>query len=167
MTKRAICFDELCPSVADFRNHIRLTTDALDGELQDKLMAAVRAAEHFIGKLIAPSLITYTVSFVRSLTLPEGPIIEVLGVKVDGEETSSYTRDGRVITFSDDVAGSEVEVIYKAGMEREGFEYDIRAAILLHAAALLNNPVDSVETLPKASTNLLRPYRSWHDGDNY
>ncbi len=165
MIKRAICFDELCPSVADFRNHIRLTSDSLDGELQDKLMAAVRAAEHFIGKLIAPSLITFTTSLSRSLTLPEGPVIEVLGVKVDGKEMDSYTREGRVITFSDDVAGSEVVIVYKAGME--SVDYDIRAAVLLHAAAILNNPVDSVETLPKASTNLLRPYRSWHDGDDY
>jgi hypothetical protein len=50
-------------------------------------------------------------------------------------------------------------IIYRAG--RTEVEYDIRAAILLHAAALFNNPVDSVETLPKASFNLLRPYRNW------
>ncbi|NLZ20297.1 MAG: hypothetical protein GXY24_08600, partial [Bacteroidales bacterium] len=38
---------------------------------------------------------------------------------------------------------------------------DIKAAVLLHAAALFNNPVDSVETLPKASSRLLDPYRTW------
>lgn len=169
MTKRAICFDELCPSVADLRVHIGYTTDALDGRLQPALMAATTWAEHFIGKLIAPSLITHTVSFVRSLTLPEGPVIEVLGVKVDGEETSSYTRNGRVITFSDDVAGSEVEVFYKAGMSLElmqGQKSNIFQAILMKASDLMNNPSDRVSTLTTASVNLLRPERTWHYGDN-
>ena len=55
--------------------------------------------------------------------------------------------------------GHEVEITYTAGMKE--VPYDIQAAILLHASALFNNPVDSVETLPKASTNLLRPYRLW------
>ena len=37
----------------------------------------------------------------------------------------------------------------------------LKAAILMHAASLFNNPTDSVEVLTKASQNLLRPYRSW------
>jgi hypothetical protein len=41
----------------------------------------------------------------------------------------------------------------------------MKAAILLHAASLFNNPTDSVEVLTKASQNLLRPYRSWGMAD--
>lgn len=52
-----------------------------------------------------------------------------------------------------------MEVTYTAGMA--SVDPDIKAAILLHAAALFNNPVDSVEVLPKASTRLLDPYRTW------
>jgi hypothetical protein len=34
-------------------------------------------------------------------------------------------------------------------------------AVMLIAAAMFNNPIDSVEQLPKASQMLLRPYRQW------
>ena len=38
---------------------------------------------------------------------------------------------------------------------------DIVSAILLIASSLFSNPMDSVETLPKASSKLLRPYRNY------
>ena len=36
----------------EFKRHIRMTSDDLDAELYAKLLAAVRHAEHHIGKVI-------------------------------------------------------------------------------------------------------------------
>ena len=57
-----------------------------------------------------------------------------------------------------------MSVRYTSGMNQVPF--DIKAAIMLMAAKLFNNPVDSVETLPSAAKNLLRPYRSYGMKDN-
>lgn len=146
------------PTLAEFKRHIRLTTCDMDMDLEMKLKASIRSAEHYIGRIIALSTFTYTGSLEPCIRL-NGPVVSVESVTVDGQliSDSHYTlkRDALFI----DAVGDEVEVVYTAG-----FEYpddDIKAAILLHAAALFNNPVDSVETLPKASTRLLDPYRTW------
>lgn len=165
MTKRDYIFPALDPSLDDFKAHIRVTSDDLDSELTNKLVAAIRSAEHMIGKVIALSRFTFTGSFRSVITFPERPFRSVVSVKVDDVVLSEdrYTVSGRTLVFAEGVTGSTVEVVYKAGMK--SVEYDIKAAILLHAAALFANPVDSVETMPKASTNLLRPYRSWGEDD--
>ena len=36
----------------EFKRHIRMTSDDLDAELYQKMMAAVQHAEHHIGKVI-------------------------------------------------------------------------------------------------------------------
>ena len=157
---RTYIFPALSPSLADFKAHLRITFSDLDGELQLKLMAAVNAAENMIGQVIALSHYTVKVMLTEyCLVLPSRPLVEVEAVSVDGVPFEGYTHSGRVLCFPDEVIGREVEVTYTAGMKE--VPYDIQAAILLHASALFNNPVDSVETLPKASTNLLRPYRLW------
>ena len=143
MTKRREILEYLMqPSLGEFRNHIRLTTTEMDADLMSKLKAASASAEHVIGEIIALSDFTLADTFSHSVTFPERPFVGVRSVKVDGQEVpqASWTVNGSTLTFADDVEG---------------------AAILLHAAALFNNPVDSVETLPKASFNLLRPYRNW------
>ena len=149
------------PSLGEFRNHIRLTTTEMDADLMSKLKAASANAEHVIGEIIALSDFTLADTFSHSVTFPERPFVGVRSVKVDGQEVpqASWTVNGSTLTFADDVEGTAMVIVYRAG--REDVEYDIRNAILLHAAALFNNPVDSVETLPKASFNLLRPYRNW------
>lgn len=160
---RAYITPALQPSLADFKSHLRITSNDLDGELQVKLMAAVNAAENMIGQVIALSRFTVKGMLKEyCLVLPSRPLVEVEAVSLDGVPIEDYTLSGRVICFPDEAIGSEVEVTYIAGMQE--VPYDIRAAILLHASALFNNPVDSVETLPKASTNLLRPYRLWEIG---
>lgn len=146
------------PTLAEFKAHIRLTTSDMDADLTLKLLAAIRAAEHYIGGVIALSGFVYTGPYVKTLTL-EAPVISVTGVEVDGVAltTDEWSLAGDQLTVQ--VEGTSMEVTYTAGMEY--VDPDIKAAVLLHAAALFNNPVDSVEVLPKASTRLLDPYRTW------
>ena len=161
MTKktRFYLLPAISPNLFDLKRHLRITTDDLDGELHVKLMAAINAAENMIGQVIALSRFTLTVPFSHRIPLPSRPLFEVETVCVDSLEYEGYTVEGRMVILPDDIEGQKVEITYIAGMTEVPF--DIQAAILMHAAALFNNPVDSVETLPKASTNLLRPYRLW------
>lgn len=140
----------------EFKRHIRMTSDDLDAELYQKMLAAVYHAEHHIGKVILRSEFIETVPFASSFILKvPNPVVE--GLEVDGEETSGYDQDGKTLHVYG--SGSRMTVTYEAGYET--IPYDMKAAILMHAASLFNNPTDSVETLAKASQNLLRPYRSW------
>ena len=81
----------------------------------------------------------------------------VESLEVDGEETNGFDQDGKTLHVYG--SGTSMKVTYEAGYE--SIPWDMKAAILMHAASLFNNPTDSVETLAKASQNLLRPYRSW------
>ena len=142
----------------EFKRHIRMTSNDLDAELRAKLRAAVRHAEHHIGKVILRSEFVTTVPFASSLTLKApNPVVESL--EVDGAEITGYGLDGRVLSVPQGVSGEQMTVTYEAGYEC--IPDDMKAAILMHAASLFNNPTDSVEVLTKASQNLLRPYRSW------
>lgn len=146
------------PTLEEFKAHIRMTSYDLDTDLRLKLQAAIRSAEHYIGLVIAQSVFTYTGDYAKTLTL-EAPVTGVTGVKVDGVALSNgdWSLSGNTLTVQTE--GTSMEVTYTAGMST--VDPDIKAAILLHAAALFNNPVDSVEVLPKASTRLLDPYRTW------
>lgn len=148
------------PSVSDLKSNIRITSSDLDGPLERALKGAILSAEHHIGKIIGLSTFTLTTDFAQSLKL-EGPVSSITSVTLDGVTVSSdkYSLRGDVVTFDASVSGTSLIVVFVAGMSYVPF--DIEAAILLHAAALFNNPVDGVEQLPKASTNLLRPYRKW------
>jgi len=140
----------------EFKRHIRMTSDDLDAELHAKLMAAVVHAEHHIGKVILRSRFVATVPFASLFVLKvPGPVVESL--EVDGEPVTDYSVDGRTLHVKGE--GTSMTVTYEAGYEC--IPPDMKAAILMHAASLFNNPTDSVETLTKASQNLLRPYRSW------
>ena len=143
-----------------FRAHLRITGEDLDAELQQCMMAAIASAEHAIGSVILLSDVTLETSFAPSLTLRK-PLIKVASVKVDDVtlEQDLYNTDGNVLTFDESVSGESVVVNYRAGFVP--IPADMLAALMLHASSLFSNPLDSVETLPKASANLLRPYRSW------
>ena len=144
------------------KSHLRVTADDLDGELMAKLTAAADSAEHFIGKVILKSDFTDTFPFSPSIALCR-PLISVGGVKVDGVDlpAGGYDVDlfAGVVTIPGDVTGRAVTVDYSAGMET--VPSDIANAILLMASSMFANPMDSVETLPKASSALLRPHRDF------
>ena len=162
MTERTFVSMAATGLLQEFKRHIRMTSDDLDAELYQKMMAAVQHAEHHIGKVILRSEFVETVPFTSSLSL-KVPNIQVESLEVDGTEVSDYTLNGRVLNVGG--TGSQMKVTYLAGYLC--IPFDMKAAILMHAASLFNNPTDSVETLTKASQNLLRPYRSWglNDGE--
>jgi hypothetical protein len=156
MTERTFVSMSANGLLQEFKRHIRMTSDDLDAELYAKLLAAVRHAEHHIGKVILRSEFVETVPFASSFILKvPNPVVESL--EVDGEETNGFDQDGKTLHVYG--SGTSMTVTYEAGYE--SIPWDMKAAILMHAASLFNNPTDSVETLAKASQNLLRPYRSW------
>ena len=156
MTERTFVGMSANGLLQEFKRHIRMTSDDLDAELYQKMLAAVYHAEHHIGKVILRSEFVVTVPFASSLTLKApDPVVESL--EVDGEPVTDYSVKGRVLQVEGE--GTQRTVTYEAGYEC--IPADMKAAILMHAASLFNNPTDSVETLTKASQNLLRPYRSW------
>ena len=156
MTERTFVSMSANGLLQEFKRHIRMTSDDLDAELYAKLLAAVRHAEHHIGKVILRSEFVETVPFASSYILKvPNPVVESL--EVDGEETNGFDQDGKTLHVYG--SGTSMTVTYEAGYE--SIPWDMKAAILMHAASLFNNPTDSVEVLTKASQNLLRPYRSW------
>ena len=158
MTERTFVSMAATGLLQEFKRHIRMTSDDLDAELNAKLLAAVRHAEHHIGKVILRSEFVTTVPFASTLTL-QGPGINVESLEVDGVAVTGWSLDGRTLYVPSTVTGTTMSVTYESGYER--IPADMKAAILMHAASLFNNPTDSVEVLTKASQNLLRPYRSW------
>ena len=158
MTERNFVSMAAVGLLQEFKRHIRMTSDDLDAELRAKLLAAVRHAEHHIGKVILRSEFVTTVPFASTITL-KVPIISVDGLEVDGAEVTGWSVSGRTFNVPQGVTGQRMTVTYTAGYEC--IPADMKAAILMHAASLFNNPTDSVEVLTKASQNLLRPYRSW------
>lgn len=147
------------PTLAEFKAHIRMTGDDLDATLQSNLLAAITSVEHHIGRYVAASTITRTLPFSQAVKL-KGPVNSVISVSVDGValDPSQYSVLFDVLSISAQ-SGDVLTVVYGTGTAL--VPYDIRAAILLQATSLFNNPSDSVETLPKASRMLLRPYRTY------
>jgi hypothetical protein len=152
--------DALSFLMGALRSHLRITADDLDAELMAKLKAAVENAERFIGRVILKSTLIETFPFSRIVHLSR-PLLSVDGLEVDGTTVQGSETDvfAGTVTLPEGVEGQAVKVTYTAGMEQ--IPADVVNAILLIASSLFSNPMDSVETLPKASTRLLRPHRGY------
>ena len=148
------------PSLQEFKNHLRITSDDLDAVLAPCLLAAISSAEHHIGKDIALSLYTITGNFRHTVNF-NSYVMKVELLTVDGKkiDKSYFKLANNALSISPEIEGAEMAITYKAGMNQ--VPPDIKAAILLTAAKLFNNPVDSVEALPSVAKNLLAPHRSW------
>lgn len=146
------------PTLNELKAHLRITSEDFDTMLESYLRAATNVAEHHIGKVIARSQFLFSGICSRSLPL-ESPVLAVQEVMVDGVAIYDYSLSGNTLYLPEEVEGEAMTVSYSAGLTQVPF--DIKAAILLIAAKLFNNPVDSVEALPSVAKNLLAPYRRW------
>ena len=135
MTERTFVSMAATGLLHEFKSHIRMTSSDLDAELNAKLLAAVRHAEHHIGKVILRSEFVTTVPFASSITL-KVPDIVVLGLEVDGVAVQGWSLDGRTLYVPSTVTGTTMSVTYEAGYEC--IPWDMKAAILMLADV---NPV--------------------------
>ena len=105
MTERTFVSMAANGLLQEFKRHIRMTSDDLDAELNAKLLAAVRHAEHHIGKVILRSEFVTTVPFASTLTLKvPGPVVESL--EVDGVRIVGWYVDGNTLYLPSSVTGT-------------------------------------------------------------
>ncbi len=144
------------------KRNLRITGDDNDAVLVEKLLAAVINAGHYIGGFCVPTIVTTTGTVSSTSITLRGPVISLTSVAVDGVAVEGCTLDGNVLTLPSGSEGKTVSVEHRAGYTP--VPPDMVAAIVLIASSLYTNPLDTVEVLPKASSNLLRNYR-WLNGE--
>lgn len=139
------------------KKHLRVTGDEFDDNILGMVEAATSAAENITGLKFREGTYKVTSEFCRVIRAGLMPI-RSFEVKVDGVVVDGVEVEGSKIILPD-VQGETVEISVQTGYDK--LPHDIRAAILLMTGKLFENPSDSVENLPKASTNLLKHYRRW------
>lgn len=150
--------------MAQFKNHLRLTSDDADADLRGKLMSALTSVGHDIHRVLPQSAVTATaivdsVGGLVGLTL-RGPVCSVASVSVNGDvltEGEGYTVKGNRLEIRGNYKGATVQVIYRAGYET--IPADMWEAVCLRGAGAYANPLDGVMERQRASDVLLRPYR--------
>ena len=145
----------------DLKGHLRIANSDFDDILQVHLAAAIESAENYTGITLRDS--TWKCSGVAetdTICTDILPVREVVSVEVDGRpvEVGDVESDGSHLRIPG-ARGKRVSVTFRAGYEQA--PYDIVAAVLLIAARFFEHPTDSVEQLPKASTNLLTVHKRW------
>ena len=143
----------------ELKSNLRLDADVedFDGDLTVKLDAAIAAAGSFIGRDLN-QVPVYSYPYAERMELYPDPALHVDSVSVGSEKLDdgewAYV-DGALVIYGNPRPDEDVEV-------KTAYRSDIRAAVLMHAGSLWMTPTDSVEQLPKQSTNLLRQYRKYH-----
>lgn len=139
------------------KQHLRVIGDEFNDNITGMVEAATSAAEHATGLILRKNTYRVTCDFSLEIYTKLMPIREI-EIKIDGKVVEGVkVRGSRV--FLPEMTGEAVEMTVQTGYEN--LPHDIRAAILLIAGKLFDTPSDSVENLPKASTNLLKHYRRW------
>ena len=143
----------------DLKRNLRLDADVedFDGDLTMKLQAAIASSGSFIGRDLN-QVPAYSYPYAERMEINIDPALKVESVSIDDSELEpdkwSYV-DGAIIIYGDHQSVETVKV-------ETAYREDIRNAVLMHASAMWMTPTDSVEQLPKQSTNLLRQYRRYH-----
>lgn len=146
----AVTLDEL-------KTHLRIANNVFDVDLDSKLRAAHYAAEHHIGQVLMKSRFIESMQF-TGVQMLKYPVNEVESVTLNGEAIP-YTVNNEGMLVIPGVHSGTLEVRYVSGADE--VEEDIKIAVMMLAADMFNNPVDRVETMPRASQMLLRPHRRY------
>ena len=147
-----------CPVTLDeLKDHLHILSEDFDKSLSLNLRAATQAAQSYLGRDIIRTVTVVSMPFSKTFNIADFSAIE--DVQVDRKEVE-YTQVNNTITLAVN-SGELVEYKLVSGYTQEDCPEDIKMAILLIASKYFNNPVDSVEQLPKASTNLLKPYKNY------
>lgn len=153
--------DNIDSLLRDLKSHLRLLDNDFDNQLAMYIRSAITAAENSTGIFIMKEDLSLSYPFSHKIDIREYPlaisIVNVDGVPLQPEQ---YRYDGMYLFIDAGVSGKEVTV--QATVGYDSIPEDIRMAVLLIAAKFFQSPVDSVENLPKASENLLRPYRRYN-----
>ena len=132
------------------KRHLRIASNDFE--------AAITAAENYTGLMLREYEFSVTGDFARQIKTGLMPIKEA-SVKVDGNEISDIDWEDSTVILPGTCSGRKIAIKIKTGFDV--FPDDITAAILLVTGRLFENPSDSVENLPKASSNLLNAYKRW------
>lgn len=140
------------------KQHLRITSGDFDSHLDLLIDAAIEQAEKESGCIFLPSEFTIKE---QSIIDFGGfyPVFEATSLKIDGNvQDISLVKlsGGRVYVEAE---ASDIEVVFDAGYKL--MPKTIEVAIYMIVGKWFINPNDSVEQLPKASTNLLRNFRRW------
>lgn len=147
-----------CPvTLEELKNHLHILSDDFDSSLALNLHAAAQAAESYIGRAIARSVVNISAPFSKSFTIPDFATLQ--NVTVDGQAVEYSQVNNLIQLLVDDGKVMRYEIV--SGYTQEDCPSDIKMAILLIASKYFSNPVDSVEQLPKASSALLKPYKNY------
>jgi len=145
-------------SIAELKTNLRIVDDeSFDSELRLKLNAAVTSASKFIGHDLT-TIEQFSCAYASDVIEFKLPTVYricqiEIGTRILTRSEWAYGGDKLHIYVTDpSFIGQDVKISVN-------YNDDIKIAVLMHASSLFENPVDFVEQLPKASQNLLRPYR--------
>ena len=159
-TERLTRAEVLPVTLEQLKGHLRITTDDFDGTLEGYLQAAIAAAESYTGQtLVAGTFRTRGRVADGALETGVMPIRKVTLAEADGEDCLAEAEAEGSRVLLPGVKEADAVAEFEGGYAE--LPWDITAAVLLIAGRFFAHPADSVEQLPKASTNLLRPYKRW------
>lgn len=150
-------FDNYPVTLDELKNHLHILSEDFDQSLWVNLRAATAAAESYIGRDIIRRVVGMSMPFSKTFTVADFTTVE--NVTVDGMNVEFTQVNNNVTILVDN--GEVVRYTLVSGWEPADCPMDIKMAIMLMAAKYFNNPVDSVEQLPKASSALLKPFKNY------
>lgn len=146
-------------TLEELKDHLHIVSEDFDSSLQLNIRSAMASAEAFLSRPIARIVNRYSVPFEKTVPLPSD-YDSIEEVMVDGKEVEFTILNNSLSVGV--YEGEELTYCVVYGFTSSSCPADIKMAIMLTAARFFNNPVDSVEQLPKASTSLLRPHKRYN-----
>jgi len=165
-------------TVSELKNNIGIFHTEKDAILELYIASAVDYAERFTGRQFMPAVWELqTDTYYEYFKISKAPFVSIVSVKyydannalqtlvADTDYIVSSTNPAIIQFLSDFVLYDRpdaLQIRFNAGYANAAaVPALIKASIILIAGKMYESPIDSVENLPKASTNLLRQYRLW------